>query len=46
MVNIIKDGYFQEMVWYEVLSKRAPQAMLLIPDTFFTRIAEYVNKYH
>lgn len=46
MVNIIKDGYFQEMVWYEVLSKRAPQAMLLIPETFLTRIVEYVDKFH
>jgi len=44
--KIIKDGYFQEMLWYEILSKKYPTAVLLLPNKFLSTIVEYVNKYH
>lgn len=46
MMTIVKDGYFQQMVWYEVLSKKTPGALLLMPKDFFAGLIEYVNKYH
>lgn len=44
--QILEDGYFEEMIWYERLSKMAPSSLLLAPRPFFMRIVEYVNKYH
>ena len=44
--SIIKDGYFQEMIWYEILAKKYPKSILLLPRDFFNKIIEYVNKYH
>lgn len=44
--KIVEDGYFEEMVWYEVLSKKVPAGMLLLPEDFFNRIVKYINKYH
>lgn len=44
--EIIEDGYFQEMLWYEILSKKYPTAVLLLPQEFLSRLINYVNKYH
>jgi hypothetical protein len=43
---IVDDGYFPEMVWYEIISRKAPRSILLLPDEIFERIKEYVKKYH
>jgi tetratricopeptide (TPR) repeat protein len=44
--EIFEEGYFQEMIWYEMLSRKYPAAALLVPKEFFERILEYINKYH
>lgn len=46
IAGIIEDGYFHEMVWYEMTGRKAPEALLLFPDEFLSRLTEYVNKYH
>ena len=44
--EIIEEGYFQEMLWYEILSKKYPTAVLFLHKEFLNRIIIYVNKYH
>lgn len=44
--SIIDDGYFQEMIWYEIISKKQPMAILLVPREFLNKMIKYVNKYH
>jgi len=44
--KIIEDGYVNEFIYYELLAKRAPMAIVLLPQEDFMRLAEYIEKYH
>jgi tetratricopeptide (TPR) repeat protein len=43
---ILGDNYFQEMIWYEIMIKKVPKLVFLLPRDFFNRIVDYVNKHH
>jgi tetratricopeptide (TPR) repeat protein len=43
---IAEDGYFSEMIWYEIISKKAPMVLLMTDKDFFNKLCEYVTKYH
>ena len=45
-LKIAQDGYFEEMVWYEIMGRRYPASILILPREFFDKMVEYVNKYH
>jgi len=44
--KIAKDGYFEEAVWYEILSKEVPLSVLVMSHDMINRLVEYINKYH
>lgn len=46
LANIIEEGYADELVLYELISRRAPSTLLILPRATFFRVAEYVQKYH
>jgi tetratricopeptide (TPR) repeat protein len=46
LIKIAEDGYFEQAVWYEVLSRKIPTALLLMPNNVMNKLIEYINKYH
>lgn len=46
VTKIVEAGQLQEMIMYELIGRKYPTVMLLIPTELRDRIIEYVNKYH
>ncbi|MDH3594735.1 MAG: tetratricopeptide repeat protein [Rhodospirillales bacterium] len=44
--SIVEDGSVEEFLWYEVVAKRSPAALLLLPRDTFMSIVTYVDRYH
>ena len=44
--KIAKDGYVKEFIIYEIASRKAPLALVLLPREQFMRLVTYVNTYH
>lgn len=44
--DIVEAGYFEEFILYELVSKKHPIILLLLPEENFWRILDYVEKYH
>lgn len=44
--SIVKDGYLDEFVSYEIVAMRHPQAIALLTPKEIYRIAEYIDRYH
>lgn len=44
--DIIEEGYFEEFVVYELVSKKHPIFLLLLSEENFWQIFDYVEKYH
>jgi tetratricopeptide (TPR) repeat protein len=43
---IIQDRFVQELIWYELIAPKVPEALLLLPNESLMRIVEYVKRYH
>ena len=43
---IIEDGYVDEFIVYEVLARKVPGALVLLPPEYFDRLVRYVDTYH
>jgi tetratricopeptide (TPR) repeat protein len=43
---IIDGGYISEMIDYEIMAGKAPEAIVLMPRDSFTRLVEYVDRFH
>jgi len=44
--EIFEKGYFTEFIIYEILGKKYPSGLVLMPREKFMRIVEYVNAFH
>jgi hypothetical protein len=44
--EIIEKGFLSEFLTYEVLAKKDPSALVLMPREKFMRLVEYVNSFH
>jgi tetratricopeptide (TPR) repeat protein len=44
--RIVKDGFVDEFILYEIFSKKVPSTMLLLPNDVFMKVVDYFNKYH
>lgn len=44
--KIVKDGYFNEFFYYEIVAQDNPTALLLFPQNNFDRLVEYVDRFH
>lgn len=44
--KIVDEGYVSEMIEYEILAGKAPEAIVLMPRDSFNRLVEYVDKFH
>jgi tetratricopeptide (TPR) repeat protein len=44
--EVFEKGYFTEFITYEMLGKKYPDALVLMPREAFMRIVEYVNAFH
>lgn len=44
--KIINDGYASEFIYYELLARRAPEAIVMFPRELFMRLVDYVDTYH
>jgi len=44
--GIIHDGFINEMIFYEIVSKQSPASIVLLPKDDFIKIVSYVNRYH
>ena len=44
--KIVKDGFVNEMLLYELAAPKALQILPLLPRDSFLRVVEYVGKYH
>jgi len=44
--RIIRDGYADEMLIYEIIAREYPILLALIDDDTFSKIIEYVDRYH
>jgi tetratricopeptide (TPR) repeat protein len=42
----IEDGYVDEFIVYEVLARKSPGALVLLPPDYFDRLLRYVDTYH
>lgn len=43
---IIQDGFVHELIWYELIAPKVPDALLLLPNESFMRVIDYVERYH
>ncbi|MGH9748896.1 MAG: tetratricopeptide repeat protein [Candidatus Polarisedimenticolia bacterium] len=39
-------GYADEMIYYEIAGRIAPEALILMPREFFDRVVDYVDRFH
>ena len=46
LADIIEDGYADELVLYELISRTAPSTLLLLPRAIFFRLVKYLQEYH
>ncbi len=46
LARIVEDGFVNELLYYEVLARRAPATIVLLPRGLFMRLVQYVNTYH
>jgi tetratricopeptide (TPR) repeat protein len=44
--RIVDDGYVNEFLYYEVLARGHPAAIVLLPRELFMRVVHYVDTYH
>ena len=44
--KIIDDGYADEFIYYELLARKAPDAIVLFPREMFDRLVDYVDTHH
>ncbi|HEU4402424.1 MAG TPA: tetratricopeptide repeat protein [Candidatus Polarisedimenticolia bacterium] len=44
--RIIDDGYVDELIYYEIVARQAPEALVLLPRDTFMRLVHYVDTYH
>ncbi len=44
--KIVNDGAFQPFYYYEIVAFRYPLTLLLLPQTQFQKIVDYVARYH
>lgn len=44
--EIIDAGYVNEMIYYEMVGRIVPEALILMPREFFDRVVEYVDRFH
>jgi tetratricopeptide (TPR) repeat protein len=44
--QIVSDGYVNEFILYEIVGRKAPLALVLLPREQFMRLVTYVNTYH
>jgi len=44
--KIIDEGYANEFIYYELLARRAPETIVLLPREIFMRLVDYVDTYH
>ena len=44
--KIVKDGFINEMLMYEVAAPKALQILPLLPRDSFLKVVEYVGRYH
>lgn len=46
IARIVDNGFVDEFIYYEVLGRRAPAALVLLPRDLFMRLVQYVDTYH
>ncbi len=46
LARIVDDGFVNEFLYYEVLARRTPATIVLLPRELFMRLVQYVNTYH
>lgn len=44
--NIVMEGYIIEFILYEIIAKKYPRTLLLLPKDQQEKLFDYVNKYH
>lgn len=44
--KIIKDGFLKEMLLYEIVARRAPSAIIMLPPKDLSKIVTYCGRYH
>ncbi len=43
--DLVKDNYFNELLYWEIIAGETPQVILLFPKEEQNRITEYIKKY-
>jgi len=43
---ILQDRFIDEFIWYEIIGKKEPAILYVLPLKIFDRIVEYVDRYH
>jgi len=46
LMRIVDDGYVNEFLYYEVLARSHPAAIVMLPRDLFMRVVHYVDTYH
>ncbi|MBD3179303.1 MAG: hypothetical protein GF417_06720 [Candidatus Latescibacteria bacterium] len=46
ITGIIEDGFVDEMLIYEIIARKYPVILVIAENDDFSRVMEYVNKYH